>query len=205
MTRMDRLVGLSLAVAALLLLSQSCSVTNEALGVAAINTRVLKSGPASSWVHLPTAEDRERMQAVCPQMETGLHIDTNSHHSPPISQHPHSTPPSTRIIGGEGTQLGVYPYAATFTNDPTSTRSRIAYCGGTLISRWHLITVAHCAKYGMTRGERVYILLDGVCIRRSGEDGCWDSPSELMRAVEIDFVLAQYYYEGPREMPHEHL
>ena len=145
------------------------------------------------------------MQTVCPPMGTSLTSDPNPHYSPP-TQNPDPAPPSPRIIGGEGTQLGHYPYAATFVHDnPTNTRSRIAYCGATLVSRWHLITVAHCAKYGMTRGERVYILLDGVCVRRSGEDGCWDSPSEVMRAVEIDFVLAQYYYEGPREMPHGHL
>lgn len=191
-------MGLLPTLSVLQFLSLSCGIRDGAHGVAtALHTRVLKSGPASAWVHLPSAEDRERIQAVCPPI--------SSHHNPPTTRHSRSNPLLPRIIGGEGAQLGVYPYAAAFTNDPTSTRSRITYCGATLISRWHLITVAHCAKYGQTAGERVYILLDGVCIRRSGEDGCWDSPSELMRAVEIDFVLAQYYYEGPREMPHGHL
>jgi len=169
-------------------------------------TRVFKSGPASAWVHPPSAADRERMLTVCPPDQAyptkALNYTTTnpSYHS---QWTPHSPPP--RIIDGEGTNLGVYPYAATFTNDPTSTRMRITYCGATLISRWHLITVAHCAQLGQTVGEVVYVLLDGVCARRAGEDWCWDLPQELMRAVEIDFILTQYYYKGAREKPHNNL
>lgn len=65
-------------------------------------------------------------------------------------QLPENHSPYLRIINGTGAERKDYPYAATFTTDPSPTgdppifsRGRKAHGGATLISRRHLITTAH--------------------------------------------------------------
>lgn len=89
----------------------------------------------------------------------------------------------------------MFPYAATFTADPTGGFSSYAHCGATLISTRHLITAAHCTNH---LKQRMFVLVDGVCVKHSWWDGCTDS-GEVMRPVEIDFILTRYFYYGPRD------
>ena len=140
------------------------------------------------------------MQLLCPLNLTDHHFHefpsaggsnlaraSGSHRNP---QH------HLRIIDGEPANLGMFPYAASFTKAPTSVFSeRDAYCGATLISRRHLITAAHCTS---RLTERVTLLVDGVCTRRTLWDGCSKDDREVMRSVEIDFVIAPYYESTPR-------
>ena len=108
----------------------------------------------------------------------------------------HNPQPQLRIIDGEPARRGMFPYAATFTKAPTSVFSeRRAHCGATLISPRHLITAAHCTS---SLTERVTVLIDGVCTRRTLWDGCSKDGKEVMRSVEIDFIMSEYYESTTR-------
>lgn len=175
------------------------------LGVA----RVVISGPATAWVRPLSEVDRDRMRVVCPsnndysQYQSSLSSTTTFREVTTTNPNRY-LPPSPRIIDGEPSRLGVFPYAATFTNDPTNERSRWAYCGATLISPRHLITAVHCSK--LYHNATAFMLLDGVCVRRTGEDGCVESAADTMRAVEIDLILEEYYaYRATWREPLDHL
>ena len=52
-----------------------------------------------------------------------------------------------RIIGGEDTQLGEYPWALLIVNRETQGR-----CGATLIGLQHALTAAHCVSERLPNG-----------------------------------------------------
>ena len=56
-----------------------------------------------------------------------------------------------RIIGGEEAPANAYPWTVGLTDG-----SRRPFCGGTLISRKHVVTAAHCVEG--TRASRLFVL-----------------------------------------------
>ena len=127
------------------------------------------------------------MHAVCGANSDGESWPSERSGGESSPYHAHSL----RIVAGEGARPGMFPYAATFTHDPTNEASREANCGATLISRQHLLTVAHCLPN--PDQKPAYVLLGGVCIQKNEADGCADLGAEMLRAVEIDFILTHYY------------
>lgn len=164
----------------------------------AFYARVKKSGPATSWIQRQENEDRRRMSEICTLSTSGgdhlLNRITNSADRVKDKHRHAELGPSLRIMDGEGAHRGMYPYAAALATDVTF-MGWFAHCGATLISRRHLITAAHCIG---SKEERIVVLLDGVCIRPGWYDNCTD-PTEVMRPVEVDIVLTQYYYFSSRD------
>lgn len=57
---------------------------------------------------------------------------------------------SDRIIGGKTAALGQFPWMAQLGYQLMRPRPTIYYlCGGSVISRWYVLTANHCLRYGM--------------------------------------------------------
>jgi len=75
---------------------------------------------------------------------------------------PNTMQASTRIVGGEETEIGEYPWQVALLNEWHSN-----FCGGTLVSDRYVITAAHCT-YGKSAWE-IKVLLGDTNLANSTE------------------------------------
>jgi len=75
---------------------------------------------------------------------------------------PNTMQASTRIVGGEETEIGEYPWQVALLNEWQSN-----FCGGTLVSDRYVITAAHCT-YGKSAWE-IKVLLGDTNLANSTE------------------------------------
>uniref|UniRef100_A0A146LH04 Venom serine protease n=1 Tax=Lygus hesperus TaxID=30085 RepID=A0A146LH04_LYGHE len=62
---------------------------------------------------------------------------------------------SQRIVGGKETKVNEYPMMAGLFYTPRN----VLFCGGTVITRWHVVTAAHCVEPVLHVPEDVQIVL----------------------------------------------
>lgn len=60
-----------------------------------------------------------------------------------------------RIVGGKETKVNEYPMMAGLYYVPR----KVLFCGGTVITRWHIVTAAHCVQPVLHVPEDVQVVL----------------------------------------------
>lgn len=61
----------------------------------------------------------------------------------------------TKIVGGQETLINEYPSMAAIVSRST----RELYCGATIISRYHVLTAAHCINSGGRNASNLLLLV----------------------------------------------
>lgn len=108
-------------------------------GVLAIVTSVVvgRSSCGPDPTPPPPTEAGVLAQDATPQPDTAEPVSCDS--VGPRSQRAFGVQAPPRIVGGTVASEGQYPYAVAI-----ATESRFQYCAGTLLSRRHVLTAAHC-------------------------------------------------------------
>uniref|UniRef100_A0A1I8MPP5 CLIP domain-containing serine protease n=1 Tax=Musca domestica TaxID=7370 RepID=A0A1I8MPP5_MUSDO len=108
-----------------------------------------RCGNESTMVCCPTDNDSEATTTNSKNLNRRQMANSNSHSLPSEADGcglVNQTAP--KIVGGDESQIGAWPWMALIGYDPYSTRP--FKCGGTLISNRHVITAAHCIRHDLS-------------------------------------------------------
>ncbi len=78
--------------------------------------------------------------------------------------------PTPRVIGGENTQKGEFPFMVSLIlRDTKNTGTVFPFCGGSLIAKKYVLTAAHCLQFGKTPADGFDVLIGLHDVNAQGE------------------------------------
>lgn len=126
--------------------------------------------------------------------------------SPELSRNTDSgNPPEPYVIGGEGVELGAYPWMGGLIRNTPS--NDFLFCGCTAIDRYWVLTAAHCVEDG-TKPEGFRVLLGSGILGNRPENQFFEADAIIMHPnyssvydLEYDIALVKLKAPLPESIP----
>jgi len=105
----------------------------------------------------------------------------------------------TKILNGTYAERGKYPWTVVLQRKIPYDDGWETFCGGTIVSKRHILTARHCLVFMVEQNMTVRVLVGGVCTRRDVSAKCESSD---MKEAKIEFgAYRRPLFEGYDQFP----
>ena len=102
-----------------------------------------------------------------------------------------STVASNRVMGGYNVHPGIFPWVAVVSIEGIGLKT---FCAGTLISKTHVLTAAHCLSITSTSGEKVPLESLHILVALGESDFINRSPEQGIQQFYVTRIVQHPQY-----------